>query len=516
MGTLLAKLGLPPVPAGATAAGAPPLAPGADLGKRLDTLSASAAKAAAAGAKNADELKKRVGEATAAAGAAAAGDKAAVEKAHRALDVVQMAVDDAAKPVPKYVPSPESIRFTKHVKETLAGIAAIGASKAADALRLKKAAIDAAKLGQGSKARAAATEQLEDIDKQVGLLKGDADKAAKAAAAPKEQLFTMKVGAKQLTDVTRAQACAELAKVLADLERKLQTGFEAHCEELKIQREEPFAAWVSSGITAVKSKIKGEKAVDINDLNIWDAPRDLLYEARKALKQQDVETIPKLIPGIVEATRQASSKVKKHNTDSIESAETAVEIARKTQDVAVDVISKSAEKLGGKAAGVAAGAGARTLFKGAEEWSAVNIAKTKKKIDWGAVAKEGAAALVTELAGMLLHGFLADRFSGLFGAYLKKAAFSEKELLEMGKAVGLTVPLPRDYFMTKGQQLVKDFLLKKAEGLVKGVVEDLVKDKKESDPSTDLEDFVKKAAAKMASGKAIEMFVEFVVEQAGK
>jgi hypothetical protein len=86
----------------------------------------------------------------------------------------------------------------------------------------------------------------------------------------------------------------------------------------------------------------------------------------------------------------------------------------------------------------------------------------------------------------------------------------------MGKAAGLTVPLPRDYFTSTGQKLVKDFLMTRAENLVKGVVEDLIKSKKESDPSTGIEEFVKKAAAKLAKGKAIDLFAEFVVEHAAK
>src|SRR5664279_5148141 len=186
MGSLLARLGLPPIPQSAKAAGGTPASAGAELRRRLDSLTARVTAAGATGAKVAPDLKKRVADAEAAIGAAATGDKSAVDKAHRAVDVVQMVVDEAlpaaggaagqpAKPAQKYIPSPEAVRFTKHVKVVMGKIAML----------------EAAKLGQHSKSRAMATAQLQDIEKQVAQGKADADKSARRAAAPKEQLYNM-------------------------------------------------------------------------------------------------------------------------------------------------------------------------------------------------------------------------------------------------------------------------------------------------------------------------------------
>lgn len=519
MGGLLGKLGLTPltIPEARPASNAPLVAP-PDLRRRLDTVSAKAAAAGAAGGQSADEIKKVVADAAAAVRAAAGGDKAAIDKAHRAIDAVQMAVDAAAaaKPPQKYVPSPEAIQLTKHVKEVLGRIALLEAQKSPEAARLKKAAVDAAKLGQSSKTRATATAQLDDIDKQIGQLRAVADRAAKAAAAPKEPLFTMKVGGKQITNVTSAQACAELGKVLGSLESELKRGFEAHCEELKIQREEPFAAWVSGGITAVKSALKGEKAVDIDDLNIWDAPWDMLFKARAALKGQDVEGVVPFIPRIAAATKQAAAKVKKYNADAIESAETAVEIARKTEDVAADVIAKGAEKYGGEKAGIAAKAGTKSVFQLVEQLSGKYIAGTQKELDWAAVVKEGAASVASDLVGLMLKGAMAEHFSKLFGPYLQKAHFSEKELEAMAKAMNVPPPLNRDFLMTKAQRYVKDFVLDKAKGFVTDAVADTIKGKKANEPDMSIEELMKKTVAKVVDGKFTELFVDFVVEHAKK
>ena len=345
-------------------------------------------------------------------------------------------------------------------------------------------------------------------DAQLG---GD---GVKPAAKPKEERFTMKVGGKQLDNVTKEQACAELGKVLATLERQLQSGFESHCDELKIQRDEPFAAWVSGGITAIKSAVKGEKAVDIDDLNIWDEPRDMLLSARGALKRQDIDSVLPLLPKIGAATGRCASKVKKHNTDSIESAETAVEIARKTEDVAADVLAKGAEKYGGEKAGIAAKAGAKSVFQLVEQLSGKYIAGTQKELDWTAVAKEGAASIASDLVGVMLKGAMAERFSKLFGPYLKQAHFSEKELIAMARAMNVPPPLNRDFLMTKAQRYVKDFVIGKAKGFITDAVADTIKGKKAGEPDMSMEELMKHTAAKAGQGKVAELFVEFIVEHA--
>ena len=353
MGSLLARLGLPPIPQSAKSAGGTPASAGAELRRRLDSLTARVTAAGATGAKVAPDLKKRVADAEAAIGAAATGDKSAVDKAHRAVDVVQMVVHEAlpaaggaagqpAKPAQKYVPSPEAVRFTKHVKVVMGKIAMLEAAKSPDAQRLKKAAIEAAKLGQHSKSRAMATAQLQDIEKQVAQGNADADKSARRAAAPKEQLYNMKVGSRQLTDATKAQVCVALKKQLDELERALQGGFESHCEELKIAREEPFAAWISQGV----SHLTGGQ--DMPELEIWDDARDLVIQARHALKREDIDALVPMFPLIARSTKRGISQIKKYNADVIEAAGQVVEVAKKTEDVAATVISKSAEKMGGK------------------------------------------------------------------------------------------------------------------------------------------------------------------------
>ena len=205
------------------------------------------------------------------------------------------------------------------------------------------------------------------------------------------------------------------------LEAELKRGFEAHCYELQIQQEEPFAAWVSGGITSLKATVSGDEEVDIMDLSIWDKPNEQLSRARAALRKQDVDAVVALVPKIKQGCRSAMAKVSKHNTDSIESAETAIEGLTEVKEKSADFIKKGAETIGGKAAGVAVGALYTAAEEAAQQASAVHIAQTQKEIDWGAVAKEGAASAVSDIVGLLLEGPMAEKFSGLFGPYLKEA-----------------------------------------------------------------------------------------------
>ena len=417
-------------------------------------------------------------------------------------------------PAPKtYVPSPEAVRFTAHLKATMARIAPLDKVQPHDALRLRKAAVAAGQLGANPKERAKATAALEAIDGEVASLTGGG-KAAKAGAA-KEELYTLKIGDKQLTDATKAQVKAELQKVVDDMDRQLKGGFEAHCDALKIQRDEAFASWVSGGIASISAKLHGKEKVDIFDLEIWTEPQNQLFACKAALKRDDFEAVQRAVGPIRKATRECNAKIKRHTDDSIEAAGTAIEIARKIEDTSADVIEKGTEKLThSKAAGAAAKAGAKSVFQLFEQLSGKYIAETQKEVDWGEVAKEGVASLAESIVGHLLEGPMAERFSGMFGPYLSKAKFTEAELADLATALKLPPPLSRDFLMTTLQKKVKDFLLAKAKGFVTDAVAEKIKGKKPSEPDMSLDEMMKSIALKATTGKGLSMFVDFVVEHA--
>lgn len=420
--------------------------------------------------------------------------------------------------------SADAKQFTQQVMEALMKLDPLAAANAPEVGRLRKAIVDAAKQGKEAKGREAARKalavaMLEIAALQVGTTVRAATAKAKAdaeAAKPKEKLYDVSVGGKQLKGATATEVCAALDIVVDALEAEIKRGFEAHCYELQIQQEEPFAAWVSGGITSLKATVTGDEEVDIMDLSIWDRPNEQLSKARAALRRQDVDAVVALVPKIKQGCRSAMGKVNKHNADSIDSAETAIEGLTQVKEKSADFIKKGAETIGGKAAGVAVGALYTAAEEAAQQASAVHIAQMQKEIDWGAVAKEGVASAASDIVGLLLEGPMAEKFSGLFGPYLKEAKFGADELAEMGKAVGLTGPLARDALMTKTQRYVKDFLLEKGKSFVTSAVADAIKGKKKDDPPKPMDELMRDVAKGVATDKLFSKFAEFVIARAGK
>jgi hypothetical protein len=60
---------------------------------------------------------------------------------------------------------------------------------------------------------------------------------------------------------------------------------------MNLPNEVPFQAWLTTGVDAIKSFVKGQDAAKIPDLNIWDPAREMMIEVRKAEKKGDVKAI---------------------------------------------------------------------------------------------------------------------------------------------------------------------------------------------------------------------------------
>lgn len=422
------------------------------------------------------------------------------------------------------VVSEDAKLFTAEVAQAMFKLDVLDAAKAPEAAGLRKAIAQAANQGKEAKGRAAARQALKLVRLQIEALlvsvtqravnakaKADAEKAK-----PKERLYDVSVGGKQLRGATATEVCTALKPVVDALEAELKRGFEAHCNEMNIREEEPFAAWVSSGITSLKATVSGDEEVDIMDLEIWNRPTEQLTQARAALRDRDIEKVILLVPMIKRSCRMAMAKVSKYNAQAVDSAETAIEGLTEVKEQSADFIKKGAETLGGKGAGVVVGALYTAAEEAAQQTSAVYLAGTQKEIDWEAVKKEGVASAVSDIVGQLLEGPLAEKFSGLFGPYLKEAKFGEKELEAMGKALGLTGPLARDALMTKARKYVKDFLLEKAQDLITSTVSDLLKGEKPGDPPKPIDELMRDVVKGVATDKLWKMFADFVIKRAGK
>lgn len=142
------------------------------------------------------------------------------------------------------------------------------------------------------------------------------------------------------------------------------------------------------------------------------------------------------------------------------------------------------------------------------------MAETKKTISWAAIAKEGAAAAAKNLAGGIAKGFLTERFSSLFGAYLSKAKVPDSVLLEMGKRAGLAGPVPREYLMTATQKFARDFAVGKGVGQITQWVEAAIKGPAAKKQDQSIPEFLERVVKEGIKDGASKKLVEYLLSNA--
>jgi hypothetical protein len=345
---------------------------------------------------------------------------------------------------------------------------------------------------------------------KANALLGEVEQSLAKLLAAAEPRYSFKLGARSVSQVTRAEAAKLVEHRYGEISRRRESGFERHRLAQKDREENGFAAWVASGV----SKVAGR--TEMPEIDIWDDAFSRMMEAREALKKQDFAGAAAKLDAADKANSKAWATLDKFLDDTDKSTENAIDGAKKVKEGAATAFTKAAEKeFGEPGARVAAGV-INAAEEMAEQFSAVYIAQTKKTISWSAVLKEGAAATAQEFAGQMVGGFLKENVGKLFGSYLSKAKMSEQALLEMGQAVGLDKAVPREYFMTQGQVWVRDFLASKAEGQLKDIIGNLIKGKKEDSKEQGVTEFVAQVTKEFATGKTIDAFVEFVVAKGVK
>jgi hypothetical protein len=328
--------------------------------------------------------------------------------------------------------------------------------------------------------------------------KGDAEKAEAEAAKAAAETFDITVGARKLVGVHRDEAMKALRLEADKLSGQLENGWAYHVEQMNLPNEIPFQAWLTTGVDAIKSFVKGQDAAKIPDLNIWDPARDMMNDVKRAERKGDVKAIAALLPKIAAAIPQARAKVGKYQDQMEGSAQTGVDAGRFVEDTAASAIGALAEKEGGKPAKVAAQAAAQGLFQGVEqltEW----LIGTRQHADPGAIAKKMGEEAVGAIFKELVAGALKAPFKSAFGSYLDKS-MDDATLKAMG--------LSRDAFMTAGQKYFAEFAAKQGAGLIKSAIAKLISGKLPSSP----EAMVDAIAAELTKGTAKQLIVDGIKE----
>ena len=395
-----------------------------------------------------------------------------------------------------------------HIKQALAAGGPLAA-------QIKKASAEAAAL---AKARDGAAKAGKKLDELETLVREAQAAARKAAAEPEPARVSLVVDGSKLNNVTEAEAREALLAYRRKLHARVEGDYAGHEHLWKVRRENVAAAWVVQGVSKL---FRGK---DLPELDIWDQPRKLLEAAFAQLKKNGpIDTCAKLLAAAEQECNRSHVLLVNFQKDTDEAVEVTIEGLKLTRNVAAATVVAGSGGLAG-AAGLSSAAtlgvttatagGIAAVNKGAEEWSSVYMAETKKTISWAAIGKEGLAAAAKNLAGGIAKGFLTERFSHLFGAYLSKAKFPDSVLLEMGKRAGLPGPVPREYLMTATQKFARDFVVGKGVGQITKWVEAAIKGPAAKKQDQSIQEFLERVVKEAIKDGASKKLVEYMVTHA--
>ena len=313
----------------------------------------------------------------------------------------------------------------------------------------------------------------------AGAAPGVLRRAAAAAASPTPVAetgpfsFDLQVPSepgRRHDNLTQEQATRVLQRFLGRLLSHVSLGLEMHQDLRKLKEEQ----W----IVGFFAQTLGNSSLP--EVGIWSVPRKLLWSAQEYLDAGQVEAAREQLQRAAQAYHEAQTALDNYREGTIKGAERS---ETGLQGVAIAGAVAATVATGGAAAGGALGAGiAGTIAGGGAAGLATTagiagatagvygatqtgagqtgemIAGTRATgdFDGGAILRRGAADAVTGFVGALVGGALSRYLTRFFGSYL--AGVSDDLLLELGKANGLTGPLPRDFFLTTGQRFVTDFL----------------------------------------------------------
>ncbi len=413
---------------------------------------------------------------------------------------------------PKPVDSPALKQAKAQYKHVMAEIKKLAAAKNPQAEALKKAANDAGNLATSpkgiEKAQRALDMVLSDVAQaqtdaakvkaDAAKAKADAEKGEADAAKAAAETFDITVGGKKLEGVHREEAMQALRLEVGKLSAQLEGGWAYHVDQMNLPNEVPFQAWLTTGVDAIKSFVKGQDAAKIPDLNIWDPAREMMNEVKKAERKGDVKAMAALLPKIATAIPQARAKVGKYDEQMQGSAQTGVDAGRFVEDTSASAIGAIAEKRGGKAGKVAAQAAAQGLFQGVEQLTEWMIG-SRQHADPGAVAKKMGEEAVGAIFKELVAGQLKGPFKSAFGSYLGKG---------VDDATLKAMNLSRDAFMTAGQKYFAEFAAKQGAGLIKSAIAKLIAGKLPGSPA----EMVDAITADLMKGSAKQLIVDGIKE----
>lgn len=239
---------------------------------------------------------------------------------------------------------------------------------------------------------------------------------------------------------------------------KVVSGFEQNYhQELadleKIHEDQWIVGWISDHLSGARKP----------DEAIFKKVDDALSQADKALGAGDVKQAVGLLRQAAAATVDAGQQITAYREGSISGAGHAITVLEVTEAAGAAAATVATGGLAGAGAGLLATSGVAAATAGVYGMAQTGAQQVseyaqdmRQHFDVSGLLKKGATDAATGFVGAFTGGALTKPLSRLFGSYLSAA--TPEFLEEMGKALGMAGPLPRDYFMTTGQKLIVEFL----------------------------------------------------------
>jgi hypothetical protein len=320
---------------------------------------------------------------------------------------------------------------------------------------------------------------------------------------PIEQRYNLSIGDEVLENVTSTQALVALRRHYQRLSLWIQSDRERHRMQRQIREDQ----WLVGGIADAEAR------VFMPPESIWSTPQIYLDAARSTLNAGHVEASVRNLARAEPTWRLAHRLLYAYIGGTISGAETSATVLKVTAAagaVAATVLSgglaASAEAgLLGTSTAVGVGGG---LYGAAQEFSGQageRFVGDRQHFEVGAILRRGAVDAVTNFVGAFAGGAISRYATRSFGSYLSK--ISNDELRELGELLGLRGPLPRDFFLTRGQRLIADFLGGVGSTLLTTAVSTVVNRLTEGGPWPNLEQLVRMVIDEMVHGGAVQIFL---------
>lgn len=292
------------------------------------------------------------------------------------------------------------------------------------------------------------------------------------------------------------------------VDARLEGCFESHLHLREVHDDQIVTATVSDlfGVTTLPS------------LDIWTPGIAALREVDAALAEADVLRAADALQRAAARVDEAYTRYDTYRNGTEGGASRAITLLEFTEAVGATAATVATGGLAGAsllpaAAVVGATAGAYgAVSAGAQQGSEVAHG-LRNGFDVGAILRRGATDAVTGFVGALAGGMLTERLTRGFGGYLGNA--TDETLAELGQALGLSGPMPRDYLLTNGERVMIDFFSSVGSSplttAVSAFVERFSGDEETAPTASELVDQV---LSDMVEGGLVSLFISFLTHHA--